>query len=582
MSVTGQRVMHDLRDGALPPSPRHGRALLRPPRRGPTDDPRPERRGRGERGLHQRPLRRGGRCRHPARRGGHPALDGLAPGPGDLRHRARWWRWWPPTSGCAPATPTARYGGGWPRLNAFLQESLAGMAVIQLFAREGGERRQFQDLNRDYRRALFGSTVFESSLYASVEALGFVALAVLLWYGGGQIVARRADLGGPGRLHAVHESLLPAHSRPGREVHRDAGGHDLGRTHLRRPRPDPRHPVAPTSRSGRPGSARGGRGRLPRRLVRLPRGPVGPARIVRSRCGAGERVALVGATGEGKTTCGRLLTRSYDVPAGPRARRRGRRAGVGICARLRRHVGVVFQESVLFTGTVEANLRSLRRPCAARTRSCGRPRRPARAPSSKPCPRGWHTELSERGANISHGERQLAGHGPSARVQSRHPRAGRGHLEHRPRVGGAHSGRDVPPARRPHQHHHRASPLDHPERRSHPRASSRARSTRRARTTALLRRGGLYARFCELQFGAGVGACVRAATAFHGRGLPARPPHSPGARAHLRGDRRAGWAAGRGARRRPRDARLPARHPVASRGERPRAASACAPARAGW
>jgi ATP-binding cassette subfamily B protein len=81
------------------------------------------------------------------------------------------------------------------RLNAFLQESLQGMAVIQLFARERSERERFGGLNADYRRALFGSTVWEASLYASVEALGSIALALLIWYGSGRIVADSLTFG---------------------------------------------------------------------------------------------------------------------------------------------------------------------------------------------------------------------------------------------------------------------------------------------------------------------------------------------------------------------------------------------------
>ncbi|MBI2553876.1 MAG: ABC transporter ATP-binding protein [Candidatus Rokubacteria bacterium] len=73
------------------------------------------------------------------------------------------------------------------RLNAFLQENLQGMTVIQLFCREGAEQRAFVALNSDYRRAQFRSTVYDASLYAVVEAIGSAAVALLLWYGGGQI-----------------------------------------------------------------------------------------------------------------------------------------------------------------------------------------------------------------------------------------------------------------------------------------------------------------------------------------------------------------------------------------------------------
>src|SRR2546425_9413203 len=80
-------------------------------------------------------------------------------------------------------------------LNGFLQESLQGMTVIQLFVREERERAEFSRLTHDYRRALFGSTIYESSLYASVEALGSIALAALLWYGGHQIAGEALTFG---------------------------------------------------------------------------------------------------------------------------------------------------------------------------------------------------------------------------------------------------------------------------------------------------------------------------------------------------------------------------------------------------
>src|SRR5258705_9422711 len=75
------------------------------------------------------------------------------------------------------------------RLNGFLQESLQGMTVIQLFAREHHEGERFGRLNGDYRRSLFRSTRWESSLYASVEALGSIALALLISYRDAHLLA---------------------------------------------------------------------------------------------------------------------------------------------------------------------------------------------------------------------------------------------------------------------------------------------------------------------------------------------------------------------------------------------------------
>src|SRR5256712_12397884 len=69
------------------------------------------------------------------------------------------------------------------------------MTVIQLFAREAHEHRAFRRLNADYRRMLFRSTIWEASLYASVEALGSAALAVLLWYGARQMAVEALTFG---------------------------------------------------------------------------------------------------------------------------------------------------------------------------------------------------------------------------------------------------------------------------------------------------------------------------------------------------------------------------------------------------
>jgi ATP-binding cassette subfamily B protein len=119
----------------------------------------------------------------------------------------------------------------------------------------------------------------------------------------------------------------------------------------------------------------------------------------------GERVAIVGATGEGKTTCARLLNRSYDV-------RRGRVLVDGVdvreweLARLRRHVGIIFQDSVLFAGTVEENLR-LGADGAVAPAELARALETARAGFVADLPKGLGELLGERGANVSHGQRQL-------------------------------------------------------------------------------------------------------------------------------------------------------------------------------
>ncbi|HEV8614368.1 MAG TPA: ABC transporter ATP-binding protein [Methylomirabilota bacterium] len=290
------------------------------------------------------------------------------------------------------------------RLNAFLQESLQGMTVIQLFARERDEHARFRTLNREYRRALFGSTIFEASLYASVEALGSVALALLVWYGGGQIVTGHLTFGALvafiqytnrfflpirdlGAKYTVMQSAMASAERIFDLLDREPG--------IVSP-PAPRLPHA------------GARGAVSFRSVWF---AYHDEQWVLQDCtfdvAPGEHVALVGATGEGKSTCARLINRSYDVMRGQVLV-----DGVDVrewdLRRLRRHVGIIFQDTVLFTGTVEANLVL-----------DGRAGAPSRAELEtmvaaanaldvvRVLPGGFDALLSERGSNLSHGQRQL-------------------------------------------------------------------------------------------------------------------------------------------------------------------------------
>jgi ABC-type multidrug transport system fused ATPase/permease subunit len=120
----------------------------------------------------------------------------------------------------------------------------------------------------------------------------------------------------------------------------------------------------------------------------------------------GERVALVGPTGEGKTTIARLMIRAYDVT-------RGRVLVDGVDVRewdlrtLRRHVGLVPQEVFLFSGTVEDNLRLAGTGDAGDGPAIERALEATNAGFVAALPRGVHEELRERGVNLSQGQRQL-------------------------------------------------------------------------------------------------------------------------------------------------------------------------------
>jgi len=286
------------------------------------------------------------------------------------------------------------------RLNAFLQESLQGMAVIQLFAREAHERRQFERLNRDYRRALFGSTVYEASLYAIVEALGSLALALLVWYGGGQILQSTLTFGVlVAFIQYTNRFFLPIRDLGAKYAVMQAAMASAERIFGLLDRPPaivaPATPRAPAAPAGRAAFEDVWFAYEDERWVLAD---------CRFTVAPGEHVALVGTTGEGKSTCVRLLNRTWDV-------RRGRVLVDGVdvrewdLTRLRRHVGIIFQDPVLFTGTIEANLAlDGAGGRAALTRALETANAAALV---ERLPHGLTTPLVERAANLSHGERQL-------------------------------------------------------------------------------------------------------------------------------------------------------------------------------
>jgi ATP-binding cassette, subfamily B, multidrug efflux pump len=383
------------------------------------------------------------------------------------------------------------------RLNAFLQESLAGLAVIQLFARERAERRHFQELNQAYRRALFGSTIFESSLYAVVEALGFVALALLIWYGGRQITTEALTFGSlVAFMQYTSRFFLPIRDLGAKytimQSAMTAAERIFGLLDLVPAIQSPPTPRGGMARAGSPAVTFEDVWFAYRDDEWILRGCAFTVR-------RGEHVALVGATGEGKTTCGRLLNRSYDVQRG-----RVLVDGVDVRAwdltRLRHHVAMVFQDSVLFTGSVEANLAvgadgAISREALARAAEATN----ARA-FVESLPQGWATELGERGANISHGERQFLAlaralvYNPSVLVldeatSSIDPQAEALIQTAMSRLLAGRTSITIA---------HRLSTVQSADRIL---VLHRGRIEEEGTHAALLRRGGLYARVCALQFG---------------------------------------------------------------------------------
>jgi len=296
------------------------------------------------------------------------------------------------------------------RLNAFLQESFQGMSVIQLFAREARERALFAGLNADLRRGQFRSTFYDASLYATVEAIGSAAVALLLWYGGGEVARGALTFGGLvafleytnrfflpvrdlGAKYAVMQAAMVSAERifgllDTEPVIRDAGAAARARS------------------AAAPAAGAAERAVEFRHVWFAYAGEDWVLRDCSFSVRRGEQVALVGPTGEGKTTIARLMIRAYEVGRG-QVLVDGRDVRDWDVRELRRHVGLIPQEVFLFSGTVEANLRlgndgavtAAQVQSAVAAADAGR--------FIEALPGGLAEEIRERGANLSQGQRQL-------------------------------------------------------------------------------------------------------------------------------------------------------------------------------
>jgi ATP-binding cassette subfamily B protein len=288
------------------------------------------------------------------------------------------------------------------RLNAFLQERLSGMRVVQLFGREDDSARRFGTLNREHLEAHLRSITIYAVFFPAVEVLTAVAMALLLWYGGLRVLDGTLTVGvlaafiqytrrffQPLQDLSEKFNLLQSAMASSERVFALLQEPVTVRE-PERPTPLP-HPV---------------RGAVRFENVWFRYGPDGPWVLedVSFSASPGQTIALVGHTGAGKTTIVNLLLRFYDPD-------RGRITVDGVDIRelstadLRSIIGFVQQDLFLFTGDIQHNL-TLDAPIAPEAarqaaRRVGADRFIERLPS------GYHHELGERGRSLSVGERQL-------------------------------------------------------------------------------------------------------------------------------------------------------------------------------
>ncbi|HEX3543733.1 MAG TPA: ABC transporter ATP-binding protein [Candidatus Acidoferrum sp.] len=292
------------------------------------------------------------------------------------------------------------------RINAFLQEYISGMSIVQVFNRERRARVEFIKRNRDHMLAYKDAILAFALFYPTVEFLGVAAIALILWVGGVRIFAGTLTLG-------VLVAFMQFAQRFFRPIQDLSEKFNILQSAMAASERIFKLLDEPITISSDPAAIplRDPRGEIEFRNVWFsyksgePKDEDWVLRDVSFRVLPGQTMAIVGHTGAGKTTLISLLLRFYDI-------QRGEILLDGVDIRkielqdLRRQFGIVLQDPFLFSGTIESNVR-LGTAGIDRATVEHAVVEVGLGDFIRALPDGVETSVNERGSTLSVGQRQL-------------------------------------------------------------------------------------------------------------------------------------------------------------------------------
>ncbi len=287
------------------------------------------------------------------------------------------------------------------RVNAMIAENISGIPVIQLFNRERAAAREFDVANRDLLQSHLLGVLFFAMFWPLVGVASAITMAAIVWYGGSQVLSGVLTIGGVvAFIQYVDRFFQPIRDLSEKyNIMQQAMASSERIFYILDERPTVRDAARVTSLSRV-------RGEIDFQDVWFAYEPNNwVLKGVSFHIAEGEKVAIVGATGAGKTSIISLLSRFYDV-------QKGNVLVDGINVRdlpqgdLRRSVGVVLQDPFLFTGTIAHNIRL--NESRITDEEVQRAAEYVHAHEwIAGLPDGYQTMVKERGAGLSVGQKQL-------------------------------------------------------------------------------------------------------------------------------------------------------------------------------
>lgn len=287
------------------------------------------------------------------------------------------------------------------RLNSYMQEHISGMSVVQMFNKENEEIQKYKEINRDYRDANIKSNFYHAVFYPAVELISAIAVGLIIWYGGGKVIQDHISLGVLFAFIQYTEMFF----RPVRDL---AEKYNILQT-------------------GMASSERIFKLLDTKMFVKNPENPV-PIKEIKGKVefrnvwfayndedyvlkdisfviNPGETVAIVGATGAGKSSIINLLMRFYDVNRGQiliddqdiyQFDKR----------ELRKHLALVLQDVIIFSGDIKSNI-SLWNDNIPFEKIVEAAKIVGADHFIEKLPNKYDEEVKERGSTLSLGQRQL-------------------------------------------------------------------------------------------------------------------------------------------------------------------------------